>query len=559
MSSAHPALTPKASLDSLRKQAKRWKRQIDQGDPDAIARFGAGKTSSLRQVQQALARDYGFKSWADLKQELEDRARSRADILELFLAKGVNRYGSDPRHGRWGGYEPDSPQRGSLAARLLARHPDLAKDSIDAAVLAHDLEAVRSFLERSPSLANQRSDFDGWPPLARLAYARLPLNAGAGDPLAIAGLVLAAGADPRAPLPGALSGFTALAGVIGGGEGAQSSHPEALALARLLVDHGADPLDGQALYNTSLGEDDITWLERLWSWSEEKGETARWREPAPQLIGLPLDYLLGNATPKHPRRMAWLLAHGANPAARNPYSMQPVIKHAQLGGGGEALDLLVAHGARPVVLSEAEELVAAAIRGERKAVQMRAAANPALLNDPSALFAAAHSNDFAMTGLLLDLGMSPDLAGRHNLRALHLAADAEAVEMARVLIERGAEIDPIETQYNSTPLGHAHFHGREGMIGLLAPLSHDIRGLCFCAALVRLTELLTIEPDLAKAPSRGSAPLFALPADDAKAMEVAELLLSFGADPAVRDAEGLTPGQAAFRRGLEETAALLTP
>jgi len=35
--------------------------------------------TTLREVQQALARDHGFASWAALRQELEDRARSHAE------------------------------------------------------------------------------------------------------------------------------------------------------------------------------------------------------------------------------------------------------------------------------------------------------------------------------------------------------------------------------------------------------------------------------------------------------------------------------------------------
>jgi uncharacterized protein len=58
-------------------------------------------------------------------------------------------------------------------------------------------------------------------------------------------------------------------------------------------------------------------------------------------------------------------------------------------------------------------------------------------------------------------------------------------------------------------------------------------------------------------PRSGEPALFCLPGDQEKAVEVAELLLSFRADPSFRDPLGQTPAQAARRRGLDEAAALL--
>src|SRR5579885_635209 len=139
------SLTPHSSLDALRGEAKRWLKTINAGDLDALARFrlafpGHVGNPKLREVQQALAREHGFPSWAALKQEIEDRARTAAERIRLFLEKSVNRYGTDPATRKWGDYEQDGPARGALAARLLARHPEIARHSIHTAVAAHDLE-----------------------------------------------------------------------------------------------------------------------------------------------------------------------------------------------------------------------------------------------------------------------------------------------------------------------------------------------------------------------------------------------------------------------------------
>jgi hypothetical protein len=272
------ALTPGINLDALRKEAKRWRKAIEAGDADATARYAAAVRDArpnpkLREVQHALAGEYGFASWAALKQEIEDRARSHAERVALFLAKSAHRYSVAPGTETWGNYERDAPARGARAARLLTRYPEIARDSLHTAVAAGDIDAVCNSLQKDPALADKRGGPDGWTPLLRLAYTRLPTQAAETNAVTIAGLLLDHGADPRAYWSDGQNAFKVLTGVIGGGEGGQSPHPQAEELARLLITRGADPLDGQALYNTSLGADD-TWLDLLWSESEKRGESA---------------------------------------------------------------------------------------------------------------------------------------------------------------------------------------------------------------------------------------------------------------------------------------------
>ena len=59
------------SADTLRKQARRWMKALGAGDADARARFersypGAWREPALRDVQHALAREYGHESWKAL-------------------------------------------------------------------------------------------------------------------------------------------------------------------------------------------------------------------------------------------------------------------------------------------------------------------------------------------------------------------------------------------------------------------------------------------------------------------------------------------------------------
>src|SRR5918996_1413538 len=71
-------ITPATSLDNLRKEAKRWLRAVRAGDAGARARLqqawpNAPSETGLRDVQHALAREYGLDNWNALKQALPVR------------------------------------------------------------------------------------------------------------------------------------------------------------------------------------------------------------------------------------------------------------------------------------------------------------------------------------------------------------------------------------------------------------------------------------------------------------------------------------------------------
>ena len=66
------ALTSATTLDQLKREAKQWLKALRTGDPEARARLlrahpGAPPDAGLRHVQHALAREFGFASWARLK------------------------------------------------------------------------------------------------------------------------------------------------------------------------------------------------------------------------------------------------------------------------------------------------------------------------------------------------------------------------------------------------------------------------------------------------------------------------------------------------------------
>jgi len=126
------------------------------------------------------------------------------------------------------------------------------------------------------------------------------------------------------------------------------------------------------------------------------------------------------------------------------------------------------------------------------------------------------------------------------------------------LMERGAAIDPFEKNWGSTPLGAAIYAQNRAMIEFLGRVSRDIWELTNSGNIERLRELLRDDPDRAKVASDGHTPLMWLPPDDeARAMEVAKLLLAHGADPTLRNNDGETAADRAAKAGLLEVADLL--
>src|SRR5262249_47297576 len=69
--------TPRRSLESLKKEAKHWLRELHAGDATALARLSRAlpdRTSgaaTLREVQHALARELGYEGWSALKSHAE--------------------------------------------------------------------------------------------------------------------------------------------------------------------------------------------------------------------------------------------------------------------------------------------------------------------------------------------------------------------------------------------------------------------------------------------------------------------------------------------------------
>jgi ankyrin repeat protein len=600
----HRKLTPRSTLENLRVEAKRWLKALRAKIADARARLdriwpGAPTSPGLRDIQHALALEHGVHGWTALKSKLGDGARndeSDAESHEKLVARFLQN--ACPDHHVRGA--PAHVMALDTADRLLRQHPEIAHDSIYTAIVCGDLTEVERVLRDRPQAATQKSTgpyYDharpgefgdiftdiapiDWEPLLYLCFTRLSLPAASDNALAIAKLLLDHGANPNAYFMAGDSRYTPLVGVIGEGEENRPSHPRRDDLVRLLVDRGANPYDMQVTYNTHFHGDVQWYLEIAYSHAVKVGDVAPWADPNWTMFdmggyGCGARFLLANAIDRNNSELArWILEHGANP---NPplapnhgrhahdafarMSSLTLYEEALLKGSPEIAELLARHGATRNVpsLGGKEDFAAACLRLDRTRAETLLAGHPEYLSFAKPMSFAAASDRVDVVELLLDLGMSPDIADslRGEERALHSAAYNDSMRVAKLLVERGAQIDPRETRYSATPLWFAVWGQRQRMIEFLSPLSRDVWSLAFIGSVKRLRAVLAAEPNFAKSRGDYETPLMWLPPDEARALEVAEMFLAGGADPTVRNRQGQTAADLAKKRGLDAAAAVL--
>ncbi|MGN6519968.1 MAG: ankyrin repeat domain-containing protein [Dokdonella sp.] len=372
-------LPQRPDLDQLRKQAKELLAAYRAGERDAFDRLRASLPAAqarddaaiaalglrLHDAQSCLAREYGFPSWAQLKQYVETHATD-VDASERLRRWTAWTFG--------GGFQSARPH---LAARLLHEHPRLLDGEPLLACAVGDVATVRACLAADPRWVNTRGE--GWTrtPLVAAcfsAFVRLPEFAV--RVREVVALLLAAGANPNdatedAEFPGdSLSVLYAAAG--------RNHDP---ALTRMLLDAGANPDDNESLYHAVEGEDIECVRLLLAAGARVSGTNAILRVvdfERPDCLRLLLAH---GGDPNEPtgdgplphalrrRRSAAvvkiLLDAGADPNARNAHGV-PALKIARHMGLAEVAALLREAGAVDAgVADERERFVVACASGDR--------------------------------------------------------------------------------------------------------------------------------------------------------------------------------------------------
>ena len=495
-------LPARPNLDHLRREARDLLRAAQAGDPAAVGRIQAVSAApTLVGAQLALAREYGFASWARLKAAVEARSTDLARQAEMFCEASIR---------DWTG----------RAVRMLAATPELAGYNIATAVVLGDAARVQAEITRDPGLATRVDARSGWAPLHAACASRWHRldPARAGGLLAVARLLLDAGADPTGAA-GPRTGWTPLRCAVAG-----AANPPIVAL---LLERGAVP-DDSALYLAGFGGDDHESLRLMLSHAADVAGMAEMALAAPLSLddaeGVRL-LLEAGADPRRyadddgaPGSAAWeavqsdcsvellelLLAHGAEPDrpgrdGRSPYTL------ARIQGRADLADLLRRYGAADNT-SDTDRFLAACQRADRAAVQEQLARDPGLpgrlseAQQAAALIRAAETGHTAALGLMLDLGFPANASGGDNgSTALHAAAYSGSADAERLLLHRGADLEARDDTWDSTPLDWAAVGSGERPATNPRPdWIATVRVLLEAGA---STEGITLSPDEPKQPS----------------------------------------------------------
>ena len=130
-------LSPATSLDTLRREAKRWLKRLRSNDPAARARLARAlpqipAAPRIRDVQLALAREHGCAGWIALKAAVDRNIRQvqpGMDLIRPDELASVEPYGPWRSRGRdvWDALQAARVGDNRTLQRLLARDPNLAR------------------------------------------------------------------------------------------------------------------------------------------------------------------------------------------------------------------------------------------------------------------------------------------------------------------------------------------------------------------------------------------------------------------------------------------------
>jgi ankyrin repeat protein len=494
-----PDLPGEPSLAQLRHQARDLQRAVRSGAAEALAevaeRHPAGRPAAaaaasfpLSAAQFVVARRYDFPSWIRLRRYVE--VVERYSRFPARMAAGPAAPADEFLRLACLRYEDDQPERWAQARQVLTEHPEITQVSVYAAAAAADVPWLRTLLAADPGAARRQGGPFRWEPLFYLAYARHDPQIEQGAVLGAARMLLGHGADPNAGYlwHGLPTPFTVLTGVFGEGELGQvrqPRHPHAQALARVLLEAGADPNDGQALYNRMF-EPDNDHLELLFEFGLGTGDGGPWKARMGDALDSPQQMVRGDLrwaiTHGMADRVALFVEHGVDIVSPFGDGITPATR-AAVTGHPELVTYLVAHGAPAPDLRPGQQFVAAALAADHAAVTGLLADHPGLAGTvsrgrPSLIVWAAAQGRPGSVELLAGLGFDVNARGRSDApatdpweTALHVAAMKGHLDLARSLLSLGADPGLRDKRFDSTPLGWARYFGQEQLIELLEPIT----------------------------------------------------------------------------------------
>jgi hypothetical protein len=461
-------LSPYINLEFLRKEAKSLLKRCRAGEESAMTRVrrqlrNVSKEINLADIHQALAREYGYSNWAELKRMAEPEEEFLSAIREPMLQS---------------------------AKRYLGQFPAMARRSIHAACAIGNPEALTDYLKTDPSRATLERG--GWSPLMYSCASplnRLSSRQSAGIVECVS-LLLDAGVDPdkmpaarQALATGKLGVYT----LIERGSGSKNDFQEFMNESRrndpILFDAFSEQwstkpqfrhwiAEQRAEFRTHFRQETLTAFDPLRVIRREMPvfpddavgilRTALQRGYDPNQINAEGETWfhsiarIGNAAAAE-----LFLAHGANPDAQSEGCSAFVI--ATRAGNKPFARILEQRGASTVGLRPIDELLGACLCLDRAKATSILKNYPDVLSvmsreDFEVMIQATAVNNLDQVKLMAEMGFDLAGQGEAGATALHIAAWHGHVDMVRLLLKLQAPLSALDIVYEGTPLNWA-VHG----------------------------------------------------------------------------------------------------
>ena len=462
MSAFRRTLPPRPNLEQQKKLAKDLLGAFRSGDAEALARIRAElpdkKDVALADAQFVLAREYGFASWRDLKQHIDDSAVDQLPLSDRFKQAVHARDAAALRRMR--------SHRQEL--RAIINEPLFDFDSPAIVATSSDIEMVDALLDLGAD-PNRRSDW--WAGAFHALY---------GAPPAVAERLIAAGAVPDACAAAHMDQIDLLAAMIAadpsrvherGGDGQTPLHfARSREVVDLLLDAGAD-IDARDVDHRSTAAE---WM--LGAAADPKQSRLA---IAKYLVerGAATDIFLAAATGDTARALALLTASPELLELRTgqgQYGEQPPSSfHIYLWTIGANFTPLQAaarfrqretlEAMRPFA-SPQQRLLFACHEGQGDEVRAIIASHPGIIDgltgdDRRALTDEAWMGNVKAVEVMMELGFDPgarSVSGPTGGTALHCAAWQGSVGSVAAILryERGRALIQIQdSTFHGTPLG----------------------------------------------------------------------------------------------------------
>ena len=459
-------LPARPNLDHLKHEAKALHKAFDEGDPTARQRIrdalGDKPSVKLSDAQRAIAREYGFPTWARLREHVQASSGGEKAIAEFLNAV--------------------QEQDGARAKRVLHEHPRIASESLHVAAVLGAVDEARRLIAEDPTRVTQRVGHSAVDPLLFLVYSPFQGESAERDAglMATARLLLDSGADPntkdsRFNVP-ALYAVTGMRSII--------------PLANLLLERGANPTDGESVFHAA-ENNHVEALELLINAGAQLNYVGEWGNTAIYFL---LRWHDVEKEPNVRKGVEWLLDHGADPnvrstqeeesalhvAARRGQSLdliRSLLAHgadinakrrdgstawllARRAGHDEIASFLESEGAETQPLSPLDMLLAACARGDVDAA--RRLTSPELVqaiepSDLRLLPESAGTGPEAVVRACVAAGFPINTLEGMGATAAHFASMHGRSELVRELLAAGTDITIRDKEHSSTPLGWATF------------------------------------------------------------------------------------------------------